>query len=323
MDAGSRARTLVSTTKKGNEGEVPCAQLDEGVGRALLDLGEQARTRSFEPAAVAFRLAERAGRCASSDALIGAALNALSDTLIGVGNFDEAFTTARESIDVHTRLHDDVGLAEAWNRVGNAEGWRDHIQPALEAYQRALDISTAAGDRLGQARAWNNLSNVHRMFGELDTALDYLTKAQRVFEELGDWSRAAVVTNNIGLVDFNRGDTARRSRSTRGRRSSTGRWATPRGWPPATIPRATSIGHSETTDAPSSRFSRHWRSARRTGTASASWRPPTTSGSSISPRATISSPSMRSGTVCVSIESWATGDSTARRCATSAPRHGA
>ena len=206
MDSLARARTLAATTKKGQEAEVPCAQLDEGVGKALLDLGEQARTRSFEPAAVAFRLAERAGRCAGSDALIGAALNALSDTLIGLGNFDEALTTARESVDIHTRLHDDVGLAEAWNRVGNAEGWLDHIQPAQEAYQRALDISTAAGDRAGQGRAWNNLSNVHRLFGELDAALDYLTKAQRVFEELGDWSRAAVVTNNIGLVYFNRGE---------------------------------------------------------------------------------------------------------------------
>jgi CHAT domain-containing protein/Tfp pilus assembly protein PilF len=198
----------MASTKSGREGEVPCDKLDGAVGTALIDLSDQARGESLERLSVALRLAERAGRCLGAEALVGAALNGLSDVLLGRGDFDRALATAKESVAIHERLHDDVGLAEAWNRAGNAEWWLNNLQSALDAFHRALALSTDAQDRLGQARAWNNLANVHKNLGELETALDYLTKALRVFSDMGDGRRAAVVNNNIGLIYFNRGEYA-------------------------------------------------------------------------------------------------------------------
>jgi CHAT domain-containing protein/Tfp pilus assembly protein PilF len=200
------AQDLLARTKAGQEDQVACNELDAGVAEALVDFGQQSRTESLERLTVAYRLAERAARCAGSDRLVGAALNGLSDTLLGRGQFDAALATANESIRIHERLKDSAGLAEGWNRVGNAHSWLNDTPAALDDFQRALDLSVAAGDRIGQARAWNNIGNVHKWVGELDAALDYYTRARHTFEEIGDGPRTAVVTNNIGLVYFNRGE---------------------------------------------------------------------------------------------------------------------
>src|ERR1700730_2625687 len=85
-----RAQDLLARTSAGQEDQVACNQLDAGVGEALIELGQQSRTESFERLTVAYRLAERAARCAGSDRLAGAALNGLSDTLFERGQFDAA-----------------------------------------------------------------------------------------------------------------------------------------------------------------------------------------------------------------------------------------
>jgi CHAT domain-containing protein/Tfp pilus assembly protein PilF len=203
-----RAQHVLSRTKAGQEGQVACDELDAGVGKALIELAEASHAESLERLSVAYRLAERAGRCAGSDPLVGAALNGLSNILLERGDLNAALAVAEESVGIHERVHDDVGLAEAWNRAGNAHGWRNDTPAALDAFHHALDLSTNAQDRLGQARAWNNLATVHKSQGELETALDYLAQALRVFEDLDDSSRAAVVTNNIALVYFLRGEYA-------------------------------------------------------------------------------------------------------------------
>ena len=204
----ARARAIFSRTKAGQEQQVVCDELDEGVGRAFLSLASETMipTPSLEQMAVAARLAERTARCIDSDSLLGAALNAVSNLLLGLTDFDGAVAVGKESVALHIRLHDDIGLAEAWNRIGNAEWWRNDSAAASDAFTRALALSMAAHDRVGQARAWNNLGTLHKAEGELEAALDELTRALAVFQDLGDRTRAAVVTNNIGLVYFNRGE---------------------------------------------------------------------------------------------------------------------
>jgi CHAT domain-containing protein/Tfp pilus assembly protein PilF len=206
--AAAAARQLRASTRPGEEDTLPCDRVDQDVARALILASQQNRSEPFDQLKHGLLLAVRAGRCAGSDAIVGAALNELSDVLLGLGDFDGALATGRESVATPQRLHDDPGMAEAWNRVGNAEAWQNDIPAAMDAFHQALDISTAAGDRVGQARAWNNLANACRNLGELEQGLDYLHRALNVFEEIGDDRRAAVVTNNIGLIYFNRGDYA-------------------------------------------------------------------------------------------------------------------
>jgi CHAT domain-containing protein/Tfp pilus assembly protein PilF len=202
----ARAQALLASTKSGQEASVGCGTFDEPLGRALIALGTQVRGESLERATVAFRLAERAGRCLESDALTGAALNELGNVLNLRGENDGALAAARESQQIHTRLKDDAALAQAVNIVGNVHWGRGEMREALEEYRRALDAWMAAGDRPSQARALNNIGNVHRSLGEFEIALGYQTRAQRAFEELGDRYRAAVVSDNIGITHFSRGD---------------------------------------------------------------------------------------------------------------------
>src|SRR5215467_7727015 len=79
--AAERAQVLLTATKSGQEAVVACSTLDEPVARALIELGVRVRAESLERATVAFRLAERAGRCLASDVLTGAALNELGNVL--------------------------------------------------------------------------------------------------------------------------------------------------------------------------------------------------------------------------------------------------
>src|SRR5207247_10082801 len=69
-----RARHLVSATKSGQEGAATCDDLDAAVGKALIGFGDQTRAASLDRVAVAYRLAERTGRCLGSESLVGSAL---------------------------------------------------------------------------------------------------------------------------------------------------------------------------------------------------------------------------------------------------------
>jgi CHAT domain-containing protein/tetratricopeptide (TPR) repeat protein len=206
----ARARQLLAATRSGQEGEVACDGLDAAVARSLVDLGDRTRANAPERATVAFRLAERAARCADAAALTGLALNDLSEVLFARGQFQAALAAAEESVRIHERLHDAAALAEAWNNVGNVHWWLevDDMRQALDDYHRSLDLWTTAADRKGQARVLNNLGNVYRFLGQFDTALHYFTRSLQTLEDLGDRRRAAVVTDNIGLIYFWRGEFA-------------------------------------------------------------------------------------------------------------------
>ena len=208
ISATDRARDLLAGTTGGHPNGIACADLDEAVGRALIDLGGKLRGESLDRALVALRLAETAGRCLHSDRLTGSALNDLSFVLNLHGDNDAALEAARESQRIHERLKDDSGLAQAWNLVGNVHWTRGEMHDALGEYRRALELWTAVGDRPSEARALNNVGNVQRAFGAFDEALGNYAEALQIFEGLGDRLRAAVVTDNMGVAYFTRGDYA-------------------------------------------------------------------------------------------------------------------
>jgi len=203
----ARVTTLLSTLQAGQQ-EVPCDQLDAGVAQSLLDFAQRSRREPLDRLTTIYRLAERAARCAGTDALAGAALNGLSDTLFERGQLDAALAAARESIVLNERAKDEAGIAEAWNRVGNVYVWTLDTASAHDAFTHALD-HTATSDRIGQARVFNNIGNAHKSAAEFDVALDYYARALQVFNDLGDRARAAVVTDNISDVYFRRGENGR------------------------------------------------------------------------------------------------------------------
>jgi len=202
-----RAQQVLTVTKSGHEGDVPCAGLD-GLGQPLIELGKEAGGSSLDQAVIAFRLAERAGRCAGSEPLLGAALTELSATLLGAGSLDASLAAAKESVELLGRFDDRTALASAWNALGNVHWWLNEMDAALDDFRHSVELSTAAGDRLGEARTLNNIANVLKYRGEYDAALERYSRADRVLEEAGDLRRATTVVNNIALTYSLRGDTA-------------------------------------------------------------------------------------------------------------------
>jgi len=127
-----RAQQVLTTTKSGHEGNVPCDAL-EGLGQPLIELGKEAGGSSLDRAAIAFRLAVRAGRCAGSEPLLAAALTELSATLLGAGSLDASLAAAKESVELFGRLNDRTALASAWNALGNVHWWLNEMDAALDA----------------------------------------------------------------------------------------------------------------------------------------------------------------------------------------------
>jgi CHAT domain-containing protein/Tfp pilus assembly protein PilF len=201
-----RAQQVLSATRAGQEGSVACDRL-AGLGQPLIALGKEVGGSSTDRAVIAFRLAERAGRCAGSEPLLGAALTELSAALLGVGSLDASLAAAKESVELLGRLNDRTALASAWNALGNVHWWLNEMDAALDDFRHSVELSTAAGDRVGEARTLNNIANVLKYRGEYDAALERYSRADRVLEEAGDLRRAATVVNNIALTYSLRGDT--------------------------------------------------------------------------------------------------------------------
>ncbi len=202
----TRAEALLADTHGDRPPAVDCRQVGQDDVAAFMDLGAKLRGESLERSTAAYRLAADAARCAGSDALVGAALNSLGTLLNLRGLNDEAAVVAHESETIHERLHDEGGLAQAWNIQASIRWGHGDMTGALVQYERALDAWTRAGDKASQARALSNIGNVHRALGSLELALEYQTRALRIFEELGDQYRAAVVTDNIGVTFHARGE---------------------------------------------------------------------------------------------------------------------
>ncbi len=204
----ARAQQLIAATKSGEESTVACERL-EGLGQALIDGGLAIEPQSVTRAVIAFRLAERAGRCAGAPLVRSTALANLADALLSVPAIDEALSAATQSVTLLDDIDAPAERAHALNALGIVHWWRNERDAALEAYGRSLAISTAAGDRSMAARTMNNIANIHKGLGDYQTALEHLEHALATFDELGERSRAAIVLNNIALIHANRGDLGR------------------------------------------------------------------------------------------------------------------
>src|ERR1700730_13015610 len=143
--AEARARHLLFATKSGQEGAVSCDQVD-GAGKVLIEIGKDIRSSSTERAVIAFRLAARAGLCAHSEPLRGAAVKELADALFGFESIDVALAAAKESVEILQTLDDGPALASALNNLGNVHWWLNEMDAALDAFHRSFDLSTAGGD---------------------------------------------------------------------------------------------------------------------------------------------------------------------------------
>jgi tetratricopeptide (TPR) repeat protein len=83
---------------------------------------------------------------------------------------------AGEALKIAKDLDDKSGIADAYNRLGNAEYLMANYQEAIEHYKRSLRLRLDIDDKPGILGSYNNLYLVHDILGNRKEALMILLR---------------------------------------------------------------------------------------------------------------------------------------------------
>lgn len=111
---------------------------------------------------------------------------------------DKSTEYAKEALEM-ARLHNDkAGIAESFNRLGNAEYLKTNYTEALDYYSRSIEIRLEIGDKQGMLGSYNNLYLVHNIMGNHDAATGNIEKAVTLSIEIDDKPEIAYYSNILG-----------------------------------------------------------------------------------------------------------------------------
>lgn len=105
---------------------------------------------------------------------------------------------AQEALSLAESLKDLKGIADALNRLGNAEYLGVNYQDAHEYYLRSLEIRRTIGDNEGIMGSLNNLYLVNDITGHKETAVNYIQEAYELSIEVGEESEIAHYSGILG-----------------------------------------------------------------------------------------------------------------------------
>ncbi|MFQ5789143.1 MAG: CHAT domain-containing protein [Acidobacteriota bacterium] len=147
------------------------------------------------------------------DALeVGRTLSTSIQSLILLGEYDRAFTTAEKARRIFSRFGDEKRLARLDINVGNIFHRQDRFPEALaryeQAYQQLLRHNDAEGIE-GTAAALSNISGCLIMLNDFGRALEIHRQARRVCEEHHMPRLVAQADYNIAYMYYLRGEYSR------------------------------------------------------------------------------------------------------------------
>ncbi len=122
------------------------------------------------------------------------------------GKWDVARRTWEEHLQIAERLKDEPAVAQTYNNLGSVYADKGEWDKAIEFYQKDLAISEKVGDIHGMAQTYNNLGLVYAKRGEWDKAIEFYQNAIGTMEKVGDIHGMAQTYNNLGLVYADKGE---------------------------------------------------------------------------------------------------------------------
>lgn len=122
------------------------------------------------------------------------------------GDLGEAERLYRQSLDLSTRLGDQVGIASAVNNLGVLARDRGDLETAFEHLQRGLTIFRELNDERRVAAILINIGSQARQLGRYDEALAFYQESLALYRRFGDRQRAAVIINNLGVLAMYQAD---------------------------------------------------------------------------------------------------------------------
>ena len=115
-------------------------------------------------------------------------------------SLEKSLVYAREALELAIRLNNKNGIANALNRIGNAEYLNSNYQEALAHYNKSLEKRLEIDDHIGILGSYNNLYLLHDLLGNKDLAADYIKKALELSIKIGDKSEIANYSNIQGNI---------------------------------------------------------------------------------------------------------------------------
>ncbi|MFI7547404.1 BTAD domain-containing putative transcriptional regulator [Actinoplanes sp. NPDC049599] len=137
-----------------------------------------------------------------------AAYRALALALIRLARYDEAESSLKEAVELHTAIGDQVGQAHAHLNLGEVYVRQGLLSDALRHAEEALDLYRQAGNEPGQANSLNNIGWLYAQLGDHRTALRRCGLALALHRRTGDRQGQATTWDSLGYTRHIRGEYA-------------------------------------------------------------------------------------------------------------------
>jgi tetratricopeptide (TPR) repeat protein len=173
-------------------------KVTEAVGSQLHDWGAYRREEQL--------CLETLGWVAERSIVAAAFMHQLGLISESRGNYDQAVSWYRKSLEINEALGNRAGMAGSYHQLGMVAQRRGDYDQALSLYQKSLEINEEVGNRSGMASSYHQLGMVAEFRGDYDQALSWYQKSLEIEEELGNRAGMASSYHQLGIVAQHRGD---------------------------------------------------------------------------------------------------------------------
>jgi tetratricopeptide (TPR) repeat protein len=140
-------------------------------------------------------------------------IQAFSQTNIYIGiiytlqkNHTEAIKSFNKSLLVSKKINHAVGIARAYNALGNAYSNADNHTEALKNYFSAVKIRQQLNDKAGLGGIYGNIGLAYQKQGDYAKAVKIYSDYLKMESELGNTTNLPSIYNNLGVIHIEAGN---------------------------------------------------------------------------------------------------------------------
>ncbi|MEP7337956.1 MAG: CHAT domain-containing protein [Acidobacteriota bacterium] len=211
VSAEDRLATQLAATKTDDERAALLASEPELVNRnltaALIAQADQlANQGEFTRALAIYGLTKKVAAESGDQITLARASDRMGDALHSQGDYSASLTAHQQALEIVTRLKRDDAAFAILNNIGYLQAERGDYDAAIAAFQQSLGFSQAASDRRNVAKVLTNISNAYGTLGNNAKAMQYLNQSLALSKSLGDKTRHAIALNTLAKIHLQQGE---------------------------------------------------------------------------------------------------------------------
>jgi tetratricopeptide (TPR) repeat protein len=130
------------------------------------------------------------------------ALTSLGITHVHLGRYGSSVDHLQQAVDLFQRAGDMAGKARALRGLGNVQRQLGRYALATDQHRQALILYRQAGDRIGEATVLGNLGVLEERQGRYMSAADHHERALTLHRQTGNRVGEARALNGLGIVEL-------------------------------------------------------------------------------------------------------------------------